>query len=484
MSLVAPTLAVTEVLLVAFALLAGGQTVLVVLCMVRRGSDPTHPDLLAGIPLVVSLSGLSCACIALAYADPDLAIDVLGARVGIGSLLWTNVVAAVASVVAGVRHRDLDVLLDALPLLLCTPPAATALGALWPFALIGVCGYFAAKVLARLWDKADYRVARLERFSPIDALDAMPEGILCVEGDGRVRYMNDAMRTYLTDLGLPTDIGDFKGIWERMLALAEFADATPRGARLPLTDGRVLYLSREAIGNGSSDCIVAYDVTKQEFLDSRLERVGEELERSTAELKVSLQSVQEVAQNQARLCMRSRVHDVIGQRVSILHRHLEDGQVTDETIEALVPLLNDILVDLRSDDSDDPQASLDAVLSAFELVGVSYEVTGSLPVDVQVAGLFVRVVREASTNAVRHGQAKRVWVRMDQSPGSARLLVENDGLPPEGVREGGGIRGMQRLAGELGASLAVETSPRFAIRVVAPLAPRSFPVGGKSGNGS
>lgn len=46
--------------------------------------------------------------------------------------------------------------------------------------------------------------------------------------------------------------------------------------------------------------------------------------------------------------MRARVHDVIGQRLSILHRYLEEGRLDDESLEQIDPLLRSIAADLRS----------------------------------------------------------------------------------------------------------------------------------------
>ena len=197
--------------------------------------------------------------------------------------------------------------------------------------------------------------------------------------------------------------------------------------------------------------------------------VNDDLELTGLELKESLARVQEVAENDTRRRMRFRVHDVVGQRVSIIHRFLEDGDTSDEAVERIMGMLSSVLTDLRSNDDSDPETSLRAIVGAFELVGVTYHITGSLPADGTVAGFFVRVIREASTNAVRHGQARSIEVSIDQTPTEARLVVSNDGQVPDAVVEHVGIQGMRRRARELGATLRVEPSPRFTIRANVPL---------------
>jgi signal transduction histidine kinase len=40
---------------------------------------------------------------------------------------------------------------------------------------------------------------------------------------------------------------------------------------------------------------------------------------------------------------------------------------------------------------------------------------------------LVRITREAVSNAIRHGKAERVRVRLERDPGGGRLVVEDDG---------------------------------------------------------
>jgi signal transduction histidine kinase len=67
-----------------------------------------------------------------------------------------------------------------------------------------------------------------------------------------------------------------------------------------------------------------------------------------------------------------------------------------------------------------------------------------------------RVVREAVINAIRHGQARHVWIDLVHERGQMVVSVTNDGfpLPPErAAKPGVGIRQMQMRAGQLGGTL-------------------------------
>lgn len=176
--------------------------------------------------------------------------------------------------------------------------------------------------------------------------------------------------------------------------------------------------------------------------------------------------------------MRARVHDVIGQRLSILHRYLEEGRLDDESLEQIDPLLRSIAADLRSGGAGEPAERLGDIVHAFGLVSVQIDVEGALPEDARVAAAFLQIIREASTNATKHAQAHRVHVRLWQEGADAgavaRMTISNDGPPaPVSYREGTGIPGMRHVAQDLGGSLEVHAAPPFTLTVSIPLTPNA-----------
>lgn len=145
--------------------------------------------------------------------------------------------------------------------------------------------------------------------------------------------------------------------------------------------------------------------------------------------------------------MRARVHDVIGQRLSILHRYLEEERLDDESLEQIDPLLRSIAADLHSRGDTEPAEQLGDIVHAFGLASVRIDVEGELPSDARVAAAFLQIIREASTNATKHAQAHQVHVRLWQEGTDAgtiaHMTISNDGSPaPVSYREGTGIPGM------------------------------------------
>ncbi|MFD6416487.1 sensor histidine kinase [Streptomyces sp. NPDC060194] len=112
----------------------------------------------------------------------------------------------------------------------------------------------------------------------------------------------------------------------------------------------------------------------------------------------------------------------------------------------------------------------------LEAAGVRCTVTGAdhpkLPAAVQSA--LGWVVREATTNVLRHGDAQWCAIRLDVTPagpgrqGRAVLSVENDGAPegPPGTG-GSGLAGLRERLAALGGTLTAEPGERGTFRLTA-----------------
>ena len=416
-------------------------------------------------------------------------------------LAWAACLAAIACgaalLLAGRAHghargpaRSLGLLAELACAACLLPPVALALGAWWGWVVAACAAVLAARVTARVLDDKRRRVAQPARDAMAHAVQLLPAGVLCTGADGRVLFMNDAMRVRLAELGLPGDLADLGGVWEALEARARRGagvDAIlPEGLRLGVGAEQICLFTCGVSRMGGHACrwVAAVDVTERERVVAELAQATRALEEAGVELRASLADVDEVARNEALAAMRSRVHDVVGQRLSILHRYLEDG-ADEETFGQVAALIEGTAEELRGTGEPDAAAGLAGVVDAFALAGVEVRVEGGLPRDAGVAGLFVQVVRECATNAVRHGRARTVVVRMGCegeaygagepgcAPGGAgegcaaeRAVGETGGLAYEDARAAdgavGAACGAERAVGETG-GLASEDARASAV---------------------
>jgi two-component system sensor histidine kinase UhpB len=92
----------------------------------------------------------------------------------------------------------------------------------------------------------------------------------------------------------------------------------------------------------------------------------------------------------------------------------------------------------------------------------------TLPVDLppEVELAIYRIAQEALTNAMRHSNASRVDVSLEQENGEMVLRVKDDGQGlPEQVIEGGGLAGMRERAMLIGGELKLDSAADGGVEV-------------------
>lgn len=462
-------------LVVIFYLLAVGQALHVAFVVLRRELKPVWVfvsyEILLFVHLVLSTAVAESALKGL--GQPSLVLWSIA--IPLDSLLWINAVVFLFGAVLCIAFRRPTMIAHLLMVLVCTPPFLWILRDFWWFILILDASLFLFRGISTLTFDIRGQSIMVSRLSIIEALNAFPEGLLYADDSGRAMLMNDAMRASLIRIGLPTDLADTRALWDALRDKANMGYAPdallPEGVRLRISEQeiRLFTLDEAFFHRRRFRQIFAIDVTEEEHLNFDIEQTNYLLQKAGNELQESLEDLREATENEVLLCMRSRVHDIVGQRLSILHRYLEDGYVSHASLGNIRLMLNTILDDLVVRDTSDHATDLAAVVDAFSLVGVEVVVAGELPAADGIAEAFVDIIREAATNAAKHAQASLVSVTMEKSDAAIRLKVTNDGLVVEGpIREGKGLPGMRYAAERVDGSFGFYQGPPFVIQVEIP----------------
>ena len=483
-SLILPQIVALDIV---FALAACLQTIHVPLIASRRSSYNRKVICAYEASLVVHL--VVSALILFASSGSYLVAPLDVCARAMGGVLWLNAAIFAYGVVLMVRYRR-PVMLAELLLIAAVTPSVLAMGSAWTVVLIAEGAFFLFRSIAALLMDVRNRQEDITMFSTIETINVIPVGILYLDPRGRPLLMNRCMRKNLVELHMPTDLRDMSGTWNDLRKLSmQMPESSRNRVRINLdrfgearavvevspAEIRLFVCDRVMVSGRSFERIIGLDVTEYAHAHDRLAQANHLLELAGQELQAQIEEVKKVADNAAYLRMRARVRDVIGQRLSILHRYLEEGRLDDESLEQIDPLLRSIAADLRSGGDTEPAEQLGDIVHAFGLVSVQIDVEGELPSDARVAAAFLQIIREASTNATKHAQAHQVHVRLRQETSEdgtvARMAVSNDGAPaPVSYREGTGIPGMRHVAQNLGGSLEVHTAPPFTLTVSIPLA--------------
>lgn len=503
--------------LVVFFLLSVGQALRVVAVACWREEKPLAASVVHELFVLCHLVLFTMALNAAAHEWDLLVVGFGLSYVPVEPLFWVNALAFAAGLALMLFARRPLIVFDLMFFAASTPWAIGLMGDYFSMFLFIDMVFFAFRVFSGTAFDVNNMRHSVSRFATIEAMKLLPEGVVCADRRGRVLFMNDSMRSCLRALGLPTDLADMSELPKMLEACAfdkgdpgESPDSTPsldEGIRISVPGkGTWLFAGDELVlGLTFARRIVSFDITEEYQVECELEAANKRLEAAGVELRTWVEHVQESAENEALLHMRARVHDVIGQRLSLLHRCLEDGDVTNEQLASMRPVLTDILGDLASFDKVDCEVKLESILKAFRLVGVEIHLNGVLPKDDCAAEIAVNVIRETATNAVRHAHAQHVWVDLLSEDNSGRqnrfegrncpgvqggadaqtgsraqgglrgkgcfcVTVRNDGdCCTEVLRAGTGMRGMRHAAEEVGGTFDFHCGPPFTVEVAIPL---------------
>lgn len=109
------------------------------------------------------------------------------------------------------------------------------------------------------------------------------------------------------------------------------------------------------------------------------------------------------------------------------------------------------------------------VLSAS---GASCELDiGALPQPPEVQRSLAMVVREGTTNILRHSSAQNAWICLQGASGGTELVIGNDGADATDSAHGSGLAGLRDRLAAVGGRLDVQADPvagRFELRVWVP----------------
>lgn len=361
------------------------------------------------------------------------------------------------------RHRDW-LLLGVGGLILLTAPFAEPLvTGSFPYAMIlGMLGLGLHTAL-RL---AAYHRARentLTRLSVKDALDTLKGGILLADEDGFIRLMNHRMTSLIASLR-QGECRDANGLWQSLCVRGSGTEPPI----IPFEDGSIWQFTRAALPFRRRRLyyLTAADITELSLRRCALEERNVQVARQNSELAEMIRHIDEIQRAEEIRRAKRQVHDVMGQRMTILQRALQ-GEACLDQVHAK-GLLDNLAKALRGRDERMPEAVWQDIVDMLSPIGVSLYAHGAYPRDRQVALVLLSIVREAATNAVRHGRARTVHVFFDANHEGFCMRVENDGRLPETLREGNGLAGIRASAEEMGGTLEILLKNRLTLVVKVP----------------
>ena len=321
------------------------------------------------------------------------------------------------------------------------------------FIVIGVV-YLFAKSLTVLLNSLTKLKNNINYYSLEEALDGLKTAVM-FESKFNVVYENLTMKNLLEKLKIKQNQSSLE-IWQNIKS-RENSKIVDEQNILVFLDKKVYSFS---IIKQSKTQIYAFDITKEYSTTTEIENKQNELMAKQTEILQIIENLDEIEKQKEVLTLKSKLHDIIGQRLFILHHILDTIDEKDFDLKRVKKMLATMLNEIYSDEISEAEAMQNSIITAFEMIGFHIEILGEMPKEAQKAKALVKIIRECATNAIRHANATKLFV--DISDDKIKIY-DNGKFTSKTFVEGTGIKGMRLNSTELGGELFVSTQNGFEV---------------------
>ena len=339
---------------------------------------------------------------------------------------------------------------------LCTLPPMDAFLPLSAILILALLGVRLMLLAMRARSTHDVTIASIRA-----GLDLLPEGILFGRTGHAAALVNIAMLQFMERL-LGRQYRSAEEFWAALAAFDAPAVAEKHARRdaflFRFAQGDTWLVQRTHLTSGldgwqlTAGCVTEFDAVSQE-----LEAKNEALADMVDAQKELLTTLEETERHRTLQEITSRVHDVLGQRISMLQQLLA-SPVPKDALDTIVRI-DSLLEAVPLAQEPHPATLLADMTDTYTRLGIRLIRTGELPRNLRRARAFAAIIREALSNAVCHGRANTVTITL----GERQLRIRDNGIGCRELHLGGGLSGMMRRVNELGGRLLITQAPHFEI---------------------
>ena len=210
--------------------------------------------------------------------------------------------------------------------------------------------------------------------------------------------------------------------------------------------------------------IITFDITEEYKLHQKLNEQNKKLKENNKKILLSIDNIEELEKEKNLLKLKNKYHDILGQNLSILQQYLNKENISQENFEEIKFMIQKMFIDIE--DTDDTNTNLENLIKIHKKNGTDIIIDGKLPQNKETAKVFFEIIREATTNAIRHAGSSKVFVNIKETLEETYMIITNDGRKPnEFITENQGIKDMRRKVKKLGGMFYISTVPEFSVNI-------------------
>ncbi|MBR0085545.1 MAG: hypothetical protein IJL97_03240, partial [Lachnospiraceae bacterium] len=321
-----------------------------------------------------------------------------------------------------------------------------------------------AVVILSAADIKRYRKSNITDSLIKEMIDDLPAGIMISDDGGTVLMSNLKMNSLARALTgtYPVNSHDL------MNALKEQDDVSGDRNVLPVPDLGTWQFMRERISAGKNeyDEITAFDMTKQYELTKDLEEKNVRLKDIRKRMDEYSAKADELIISEEILKARTAIHDEAGHVLLTGRYYLEHpDRVDPQALFYMLKRSNDFLL-REAEEEEGTEDPLREARSTAKAIGIDIVMSGDVLLKGPDREILARAVKECAVNAVKHADAKHLFVDIGKNEGRNTVRISNDGKAPEGpAKETGGLYSLRHIAEAAGCSMKISWDGKFELTI-------------------
>lgn len=293
-----------------------------------------------------------------------------------------------------------------------------------------------------------YKKETITDFSIKKVTDECEVGILVLKGK-KVKLINNKMYEILNKLNIKKDyVANI---------IKQSIDQLDKNYCVKVEDKYYVFVVND-------NEIITFDITKEYELHQKLNDQNRKIKENNKQILLSIDNIEELEREKNLLKLKNKYHDILGQNLSILQQYLNRKNISQENFEEIKFMIQKMFIDIE--DTEDTNTNLENLIKIHKKNGTDIAINGKLPQNKEVAKVFFEIIREATTNAIRHAGSSKVFVNIKETLEETYMIITNNGKKSnEFITENQGIKDMRRKIEKLGGMFYISTLPEFSVNI-------------------
>lgn len=293
-----------------------------------------------------------------------------------------------------------------------------------------------------------YKKETITDFSIKKVTDECEVGILVLKGK-KVKLINNKMYEILNKLNIKKD--------HVTNIIKQSIDQLEKNYCVKVEDKYYVFVVND-------NEIITFDITKEYELHQKLNDQNRKIKENNKQILLSIDNIEELEREKNLLKLKNKYHDILGQNLSILQQYLNRKNISQENFEEIKFMIQKMFIDIE--DTEDTNTNLENLIKIHKKNGTDIVINGKLPQNKEVAKVFFEIIREATTNAIRHAGSSKVFVNIKETLEETYMIITNNGKKSnEFITENQGIKDMRRKIEKLGGMFYISTLPEFSVNI-------------------